>query len=68
VPANVFACGAGIVGAPTGTPGDFDGQFRPNLRTLRLTTPWDLGADELPGVPVLLINVAAPGVARRVAT
>jgi hypothetical protein len=68
VPANVFACAAGVVGAPTGTPGDVDGQFRPNLRTLRLTTPWDLGADELPGLPVPLVNVAAPGVGRRVAT
>ena len=32
--------------------GDYDGQFRPQLRTLRVRTPWDLGADELPGVPV----------------
>src|SRR5206468_11511909 len=31
--------------APSGTPGDYDGQFRPQLRTLRLLTPWDLGAD-----------------------
>jgi hypothetical protein len=37
------------------TPGDYDGQYRPVLRTLRMRTPWDLGADEvLPGVPVIL--------------
>lgn len=41
------------VEAPTGTPsatnpggGDFDRQFRPVPRTLRLLTPWDAGADE----------------------
>jgi Polysaccharide lyase family 4, domain II len=50
------------VGAPAGLPsstnltggGDYDSQYRPQLRTLRLLTPWDLGADELPGVPVVL--------------
>ena len=37
------------------TPGDYDSQYRPVLRTLRMRTPWDLGADEvLPGVPVIL--------------
>jgi hypothetical protein len=34
--------------------GDYDSQFRPQLRTVRILTPWDLGADELPGIPVLL--------------
>ena len=62
VPANGLApcaaTGRGIE-APSGLPsatnlggGDYDSQFRPNLRTLRLLTPWDLGADELPGVPI----------------
>jgi hypothetical protein len=51
VPANFAACAAAAIPAPTGTPGDFDGQFRPQQRTARATTPWDLGADELPGVP-----------------
>jgi hypothetical protein len=42
------------VQAPTGLNSDFDGQFRPQLRTLRTRTPWDLGADELIGVPVIV--------------
>ena len=58
VPANLASCAATAVAAPTGIPGDFDGDFRPMLRTLRATTPWDLGADELLGVPVL--TVASP--------
>jgi hypothetical protein len=33
-------------------PADYDGQFRPQVRTVRLRTPWDLGADEVAGVPV----------------
>jgi hypothetical protein len=53
-------CVNGGIQAPTGTPsatnstggGDYDRQFRPQLRTLRLFTPWDLGADELPGLPI----------------
>jgi len=32
-------------------PADFDRQLRPQLRTLRVRTPWDIGADELAGVP-----------------
>jgi hypothetical protein len=47
--------------APTGVPsatnpggGDYDSQYRPQQRTIRVRTPWDLGADELPGVPVVL--------------
>jgi hypothetical protein len=39
---------------PTVVRADFDGQFRPQTRTLRIRTPWDVGADELPGVPVLI--------------
>jgi hypothetical protein len=50
------------IGAPAGLPsatnatggGDYDSQYRPQLRTLRALTPWDLGADELPGVPIPL--------------
>ena len=55
VPANPAPCAATAVAAPVGIPGDIDGQFRPQLRTLRLNTPWDLGADELPGIPVLTV-------------
>jgi hypothetical protein len=63
-PANALApCSAGGVQAPSGIPsqiaalnglGDYDNQYRPQLRTLRVRTPWDLGADELPGLPVPL--------------
>ncbi len=47
-PANPLgACSAGAIEAPNlGT--DIDGQLRPQLRTLRTRTPWDLGADERP--------------------
>jgi hypothetical protein len=47
-PANPLgACPAGEIEAPTlGT--DIDGQLRPQLRTLRVRTPWDFGADERP--------------------
>ena len=55
VPANLTACSSTAIAAPVGTPGDIDGDFRPQLRTLRVTTPWDLGADERPGVPIPLI-------------
>ncbi|WP_028061072.1 SdrD B-like domain-containing protein [Candidatus Solirubrobacter pratensis] len=49
-PANPLgACPAGGIEAPVlGT--DIDGQLRPQLRTLRARTPWDLGADERPTV------------------
>ncbi|MFF0268200.1 hypothetical protein [Kribbella sp. NPDC004536] len=55
-------CSAGAVQAPSGMPslgagqlGDYDSQYRPLLRTVRVRTPWDLGADELlPGIPVPL--------------
>ena len=29
---------------------DFDRQSRPQLRSLQLLTPWDIGADEVPGI------------------
>jgi hypothetical protein len=47
-PANpLSACPAGGIEAPIlGT--DIDGQARPQLRTLRVRTPWDFGADERP--------------------
>jgi hypothetical protein len=61
VPASLAACtGVGIqapAGLPSGTNlggGDYDSQYRPQRRTLRVLTPWDLGADELPGVVVTL--------------
>jgi hypothetical protein len=49
VPANLNACSATAIAAPAGVPGDYDGQLRPQLRSTRFTTPWDLGADEVPG-------------------
>lgn len=74
VPANLNACAATAVPAPTGTPGDFDGEFRPALRTVRVNTPWDLGADELAGVPIpttvlalLRLRAAAPPAAHPLA-
>ena len=43
------ACTGGGIEAPTAlTDADIDGQGRPQLRTLRARTPWDLGADEVP--------------------
>jgi hypothetical protein len=33
---------------------DYDGQFRPQARSLRLLTLWDIGADEVPANPALL--------------
>ncbi|UQX88809.1 hypothetical protein M6D93_02120 [Jatrophihabitans telluris] len=52
-------CPAGQIQAPSsavflGGLGDIDGQYRPQLRSFRLRTPWDLGADELVGLPVPL--------------
>jgi large repetitive protein len=53
-PANpLVACATTAVAAPLGTNGDIDGQFRPQLRSLRLRTPWDAGADEIPTLPLL---------------
>src|SRR6185295_6563569 len=47
------ACSATAVVAPSS---DIDNQFRPQLRSLRVRTPWDLGADE---VPTILPTLAA---------
>jgi large repetitive protein len=59
----MLPCTGGGIQAPSGIPatggqGDYDGQYRPQLRSLRVLTPWDLGADELPGVPLPLPTAA----------
>jgi hypothetical protein len=54
VPANLNPCGTAIA-APAGIPGDYDRQFRPQVRIpAQAVTTWDLGADEIPSVPLLL--------------
>jgi hypothetical protein len=51
-PANpLAACSPTGISAPIGLNADIDGQLRPQLRTLRVRTPWDLGADEVPLIP-----------------
>jgi hypothetical protein len=66
VPANLFGCTGGGIQAPTGLPsatnstggGDYDRESRPQRRIFtvgRIPTPWDIGADELPGFPVVLL-------------
>jgi parallel beta-helix repeat protein len=40
--------------------GDYDSQYRPQLRSLRILTPWDLGADEVPGIQVPAILLPSP--------
>jgi hypothetical protein len=55
-PANgsqTVACTGGGIAAPTGANADIDGQTRPQIRSTRLRTRWDLGADEVPGLPSL---------------
>jgi hypothetical protein len=67
VPSSVLnvllPCSGGGISAPVGTPstgnpggGDYDRQYRPMWRVFfpigRLATPWDLGADELPGIQI----------------
>jgi hypothetical protein len=61
--AALAACTPGAIQAPTssvllGGLGDYDGQYRPQRRfaltSPRARTPWDLGADELIGIPVVL--------------
>jgi hypothetical protein len=52
-PNNALAsCTGRGLQAPLGTNADIDGQWRPMQRTTRNLTPWDLGADELLGIPV----------------
>ena len=62
----LLPCTGGGIQAPSGTPatggqGDYDSQFRPQLRSLRVLTPWDLGADELAGVPLPLPGAVSSG-------
>jgi hypothetical protein len=40
--------------------GDYDSEYRPQLRSLRILTPWDLGADEVPGIQVPAILLPSP--------
>ena len=40
--------------------GDYDSQYRPQLRSIRILTPWDLGADEVPGIQVPAIFLPSP--------
>jgi hypothetical protein len=48
-PANpLSACPAATPPATVAPSNDIDGQLRPQLRSLRLRTPWDFGADEVP--------------------
>jgi hypothetical protein len=44
---------------------DYDGQTRPQVRSNRVLTLWDLGADEVPGVALFAILPGAPTAARR---
>ena len=62
VPANLAACAPTAVAAPSLIPGDIDGDFRPTLSSTRVNTPWDLGADERLGFPLLTL---APPIRRR---
>ena len=56
VPPTLAACTNGGIQAPFGPLNDYDGEYRPMLRTLispaRTLTPWDLGADERNGTRV----------------
>jgi hypothetical protein len=52
---QLICTGTGTISAPTV---DIDGQARPQLRTLRLRTPFDLGADEVPTSAALAFNTA----------
>ena len=61
---NTGVCAGGGIQAPLGvtstinpTGGDYDRQVRPTARTGRTGTPWDAGADELPGNSVTLTGV-----------
>jgi hypothetical protein len=51
-----------IVAAPTV---DYDGAGRPTLRSFRIFTPWDLGADELPGLFSVSLTAPLTGSSRR---
>ena len=49
--ASLLPCASGVVEAPNGPNADIDGQTRPSPLTLRITSPWDRGADESPIQP-----------------
>jgi hypothetical protein len=49
--APLAACTGSGISAPILLNADIDGQVRPQLRSLRVRTPWDLGADEVPLIP-----------------
>jgi hypothetical protein len=52
---SLSPCTGGGIQAPIGAVSDIDREFRPQLRNIfRVFTPWDLGADELPGFPLPL--------------
>jgi polysaccharide lyase family 4-like protein len=62
-PGSVLAPCSGTLaqlGSGTGYPADFDRQWRPQTRTLRVRTPWDMGADELAGVPNPIPLITGP--------
>jgi hypothetical protein len=46
-------------GATFGYSADYDGQWRPQLLSLRTRTTWDIGADERPAVPQAVPSVPA---------
>jgi hypothetical protein len=56
-PIQALGCTGGGIPAPTGAANaDYDRGARPLLRSLRLTTPWDIGADEVaPGVFIAVL-------------
>jgi hypothetical protein len=41
-----------VTNSPQPFGADFDRQSRPQLRSLRVLTPWDIGADEVPGANI----------------
>jgi hypothetical protein len=58
--ASILApCSTGVSPQPFGA--DIDNQARPQLRSFRIMTPWDLGADELPGTPFPLLPWSCGG-------
>ena len=58
-PANpLSACPAATPPATVAPSNDIDGQLRPQLRSLRLRTPWDFGADEVPTASLLTAAVS----------
>jgi hypothetical protein len=52
-------CSVSFSAQPFGA--DFDRQSRPQLRSLRLLTPWDIGADEVPGINIPMLPWSCGG-------